>query len=135
MDFHWTAVMGFIFFFYWPSTTVLSFCVHISMAVWRVKPSVFLCLYIFWILLDLFSFLSNLNALLTLEILIELSICHTKLIIKNNWWYTFRDRCLLAVCTSEGSVKLYRPPFCDFSAEWIEVFPLIRELFGGFNGK
>uniref|UniRef100_A0A9I9D034 Transcription factor IIIC 90kDa subunit N-terminal domain-containing protein n=1 Tax=Cucumis melo TaxID=3656 RepID=A0A9I9D034_CUCME len=28
--------------------------------------------------------------------------------------------CLLAVCTSEGCVKLYRPPFCDFSAEWIE---------------
>lgn len=31
------------------------------------------------------------------------------------------NRCLLAVCTSEGHVKVYRPPFCDFCAEWIEV--------------
>ena len=62
------------------------------------------------------------HLLLTLEVSIELFICYTKLIIKNNWWYTFHDRCLLAVCTSEGCVKLYRPPFCDFSAEWIEVF-------------
>lgn len=30
-------------------------------------------------------------------------------------------RCLLAVCTTEGRVKIYRPPFCDFGAEWIEV--------------
>ncbi|XP_073016779.1 uncharacterized protein [Primulina eburnea] len=29
--------------------------------------------------------------------------------------------CLLAVCTTGGRVKLYRFPFCDFSAEWIEV--------------
>ncbi|KAK7818749.1 hypothetical protein CFP56_041101, partial [Quercus suber] len=32
--------------------------------------------------------------------------------------------CLLAVCTAEGRVKLYRPPFCDFGAEWIEVYKL-----------
>lgn len=32
-------------------------------------------------------------------------------------WY----RCLIAVCTSEGHVKIYRPPFCDYCAEWIEV--------------
>lgn len=30
-------------------------------------------------------------------------------------------RCLLAVCTAEGRVKLYRPPYFDFCAEWIEV--------------
>ncbi|KAF8379920.1 hypothetical protein HHK36_027385 [Tetracentron sinense] len=29
--------------------------------------------------------------------------------------------CLLAVCTTEGRVKLYRPPFCEFRAEWVEV--------------
>ncbi|XP_073016697.1 uncharacterized protein [Primulina eburnea] len=29
--------------------------------------------------------------------------------------------CLLAVCTTWGRVKLYRFPFCDFSAEWMEV--------------
>jgi hypothetical protein len=28
---------------------------------------------------------------------------------------------LIAVCTSDGHVKVYRPPFCDFCAEWIEV--------------
>ncbi|RWW20124.1 hypothetical protein BHE74_00015043, partial [Ensete ventricosum] len=29
--------------------------------------------------------------------------------------------CLLAVCTSEGRIKLYRAPFCEFRAEWVEV--------------
>ncbi|XP_073016488.1 uncharacterized protein [Primulina eburnea] len=29
--------------------------------------------------------------------------------------------CLLAVCTTRGRIKLYRFPFCDFSAKWIEV--------------
>ncbi|XP_065001685.1 uncharacterized protein LOC135634895 isoform X3 [Musa acuminata AAA Group] len=28
--------------------------------------------------------------------------------------------CLLAVCTSEGRIKLYRAPFCEFRAEWVE---------------
>lgn len=37
--------------------------------------------------------------------------------------------CLLAVCTSEGHVKLYRPPFCDFCAEWIEVFDITDRLY------
>lgn len=31
------------------------------------------------------------------------------------------NRCLIAICNSEGHVKVYRPPFCDFRAEWIEV--------------
>lgn len=46
----------------------------------------------------------------------------------------FRDRCLLAVCTTEGRVKLYRSPFCDFSAEWIEVFAT-RKLQFEFYGN
>ncbi|KAM0951387.1 putative transcription factor WD40-like family [Dioscorea sansibarensis] len=29
--------------------------------------------------------------------------------------------CLLAVCTTEGRVKIYRAPFCEFSSEWVEV--------------
>ncbi|GKV25503.1 hypothetical protein SLEP1_g34936 [Rubroshorea leprosula] len=36
--------------------------------------------------------------------------------------------CLLAICTLQGHVKLYRPPFCDFCAEWIEVC-ICHELF------
>ncbi|KAK9145814.1 hypothetical protein Sjap_005717 [Stephania japonica] len=36
--------------------------------------------------------------------------------------------CLLAVCTTEGRVKLYRQPFSEFSAEWIEVAD-ITDLF------
>ncbi|XP_045786388.1 uncharacterized protein LOC123881706 isoform X1 [Trifolium pratense] len=37
--------------------------------------------------------------------------------------------CLLAVCTSEGHVKVYRPPFCDFCADWIEVVDITERLF------
>ncbi|XP_072065546.1 uncharacterized protein [Arachis hypogaea] len=37
--------------------------------------------------------------------------------------------CLLAVCTSEGHVKVYRPPFCDFCSEWIEVVNVSERLF------
>ncbi|MED6127088.1 hypothetical protein PIB30_084815 [Stylosanthes scabra] len=37
--------------------------------------------------------------------------------------------CLLAVCTSEGHVKVYRPPFCDFCSEWIEVVNISERLF------
>ncbi|KAE8077619.1 hypothetical protein FH972_016169 [Carpinus fangiana] len=37
--------------------------------------------------------------------------------------------CLLAVCTTEGRVKLYRPPFCDFGAEWIEVMDISDRLY------
>ncbi|KAJ7965260.1 putative Transducin/WD40 repeat-like superfamily protein [Quillaja saponaria] len=37
--------------------------------------------------------------------------------------------CLLAICTVEGRVKIYRPPFCDFSAEWIEVLDITERLY------
>lgn len=37
--------------------------------------------------------------------------------------------CLLAVCTTEGHVKIYRPPFCDFGAEWIEVVDISDRLY------
>ncbi|XP_075481519.1 uncharacterized protein LOC142522215 isoform X2 [Primulina tabacum] len=42
--------------------------------------------------------------------------------------------CLLAVCTTGGRVKLYRFPFCDFSAEWIEVMD-ISEMMYNFLSK
>ncbi|KFK34227.1 hypothetical protein AALP_AA5G117300 [Arabis alpina] len=37
--------------------------------------------------------------------------------------------CLLAVCTAEGRVKLYRPPFSDFCAEWIEIVDVTNMLY------
>ncbi|XP_021300458.1 uncharacterized protein LOC110428852 isoform X2 [Herrania umbratica] len=37
--------------------------------------------------------------------------------------------CLLAVCTTEGHVKLYCPPFRDFCAEWIEVLDITDSLY------
>ncbi|KAL3626200.1 hypothetical protein CASFOL_029749 [Castilleja foliolosa] len=37
--------------------------------------------------------------------------------------------CLLAVCTTAGRVKLYRFPFCEFSAEWIEVSDISELLY------
>ncbi|XVE64485.1 hypothetical protein DITRI_Ditri07aG0104500 [Diplodiscus trichospermus] len=37
--------------------------------------------------------------------------------------------CLLAVCTTDGCIKLYRPPFADFCAEWIEVLDITDRLF------
>nr|CAD1833840.1 unnamed protein product [Ananas comosus var. bracteatus] len=37
--------------------------------------------------------------------------------------------CLLAVCTTGGHVKLYRAPFCEFTAEWIEVVDISELLF------
>ncbi|KAL5567668.1 hypothetical protein UlMin_024243 [Ulmus minor] len=37
--------------------------------------------------------------------------------------------CLLAVCTTEGRVKLYHQPFSDFRAEWIEVMDLSNRLY------
>ncbi|KAK8486287.1 hypothetical protein V6N13_108892 [Hibiscus sabdariffa] len=40
--------------------------------------------------------------------------------------------CLLAVCTTKGRVKLYRPPFCDFCAEWIEVLDITERLYDYF---
>ncbi|RHN56854.1 putative transcription factor IIIC, 90kDa subunit [Medicago truncatula] len=41
--------------------------------------------------------------------------------------------CLLAVCTSEGHVKVYRPPFCDFCAEWIEVVDITERMYEYFQ--
>ncbi|XP_011621037.1 uncharacterized protein LOC18427718 [Amborella trichopoda] len=38
--------------------------------------------------------------------------------------------CLLAVCTTDGRVKLYHAPYYDFRAEWIEVKDLSDLLFG-----
>ncbi|XP_010503597.1 PREDICTED: uncharacterized protein LOC104780763 isoform X2 [Camelina sativa] len=37
--------------------------------------------------------------------------------------------CLLAVCTAEGRVKLYRPPYSDFCAEWIEIVDVSKMLY------
>ncbi|CAB66419.1 hypothetical protein [Arabidopsis thaliana] len=37
--------------------------------------------------------------------------------------------CLLAVCTAEGRVKLYRPPYSDFCAEWIEIVDISKMLY------
>ncbi|URD95126.1 WD40 [Musa troglodytarum] len=41
--------------------------------------------------------------------------------------------CLLAVCTSEGRIKLYRAPFCEFRAEWVEVVDISDLLFNYFE--
>ncbi|GMP25008.1 hypothetical protein CsSME_00002071 [Camellia sinensis var. sinensis] len=40
--------------------------------------------------------------------------------------------CLLAVCTTEGCVKLYRMPYCEFSAEWVEVLDISEMLYNYF---
>ncbi|KAJ6810619.1 uncharacterized protein M6B38_103820 [Iris pallida] len=37
--------------------------------------------------------------------------------------------CLLAVCTTKGRVKLYRSPFCEFRAEWVEVVDISDMLY------
>ncbi|KAM1105416.1 hypothetical protein ACFX2B_002360 [Malus domestica] len=37
--------------------------------------------------------------------------------------------CLLAVCTTQGFVKLYCSPYCDFCAEWIEVANISAKLY------
>ncbi|KAL8197929.1 hypothetical protein R6Q57_030087 [Mikania cordata] len=36
--------------------------------------------------------------------------------------------CLLAVCTTKGVVKVYRSPFCELSAEWVEVMDISEML-------
>ncbi|KAL5137529.1 hypothetical protein HKD37_10G027882 [Glycine soja] len=41
--------------------------------------------------------------------------------------------CLIAVCNSEGHVKIYRPPFCDYCAEWIEVVDITKRLYDYFQ--
>ncbi|CAN6480461.1 unnamed protein product [Victoria cruziana] len=38
--------------------------------------------------------------------------------------------CLLAVCTIDGNVKIYRAPFCDFRAEWVDVLDISDKLYG-----
>uniref|UniRef100_A0A0D9YDQ7 Uncharacterized protein n=1 Tax=Oryza glumipatula TaxID=40148 RepID=A0A0D9YDQ7_9ORYZ len=42
--------------------------------------------------------------------------------------------CLLAVCTVDGHVKLYRSPFCEFCDEWVEVADISRLLFKFYKG-
>ncbi|PIA44102.1 hypothetical protein AQUCO_01700014v1 [Aquilegia coerulea] len=37
--------------------------------------------------------------------------------------------CILAVCTTEGRVKLYRQPFIEYCAEWVEVIDITDLLF------
>ncbi|KAL9225445.1 hypothetical protein vseg_001370 [Gypsophila vaccaria] len=46
--------------------------------------------------------------------------------------YTPNNGCLLAVCTVEGRVKVYREPSCEFQAEWIEVLDISALLHGHF---
>ncbi|KAI3434194.1 uncharacterized protein J3R85_006645 [Psidium guajava] len=42
--------------------------------------------------------------------------------------------CLLAICTTEGRVKIYRAPFCDYSAEWIAVMD-VSDLLHDYLAK
>ncbi|XP_043695577.1 uncharacterized protein LOC122646148 isoform X2 [Telopea speciosissima] len=42
--------------------------------------------------------------------------------------------CLLAVCTREGRVKLYRQPFCEFRADWVEVMDISDMLCSYLQG-
>lgn len=44
-------------------------------------------------------------------------------------------RCLLAVCSVEGRVKLYRQPYCEFQAEWIEVCSQATYSLKGLEGQ
>ncbi|KAK4375865.1 hypothetical protein RND71_006542 [Anisodus tanguticus] len=37
--------------------------------------------------------------------------------------------CLLAVCATEGHVRLYRMPFHEFSSEWVEVMDISNMLY------
>ncbi|CAM6126503.1 unnamed protein product [Calypogeia fissa] len=36
---------------------------------------------------------------------------------------------LLAVCTTDSRVKVYRTPFCEFQSEWVEIIDLSEMLF------
>ncbi|CAA7410944.1 unnamed protein product [Spirodela intermedia] len=36
--------------------------------------------------------------------------------------------CLLAVCTTDGHVKLYRSPYCEYRVEWVEVIDISEML-------
>ncbi|CAK9276707.1 unnamed protein product [Sphagnum jensenii] len=37
--------------------------------------------------------------------------------------------CLLGVCTTDFRIKLYRAPFCDYKAEWVEVADLSELIY------
>ncbi|XP_072091445.1 uncharacterized protein [Arachis hypogaea] len=54
---------------------------------------------------------------------------HGTITSSTNFGISLNSGCLLAVCTSEGHVKVYRPPFCDFCSEWIEVVNVSERLF------
>ncbi|XP_023742787.1 uncharacterized protein LOC111890943 [Lactuca sativa] len=41
--------------------------------------------------------------------------------------------CLLAVCTTEGVVKVYHSPFREFSSEWVEVLDVSEMLHSYFE--
>ncbi|TVU35411.1 hypothetical protein EJB05_17298 [Eragrostis curvula] len=41
--------------------------------------------------------------------------------------------CLLAVCTVDGHVKLYRSPICEFCDEWVEVADISHLLFNYYK--
>ncbi|CAI9292472.1 unnamed protein product [Lactuca saligna] len=41
--------------------------------------------------------------------------------------------CLLAVCTTEGVVKVYHSPFREFSSEWVEVLDVSEMLHTYFE--
>ena len=43
------------------------------------------------------------------------------LTIDSGWLICASCSCLLAVCTTDSRVKLYREPFCDYMPEWVEV--------------
>ncbi|KAL8171099.1 hypothetical protein V2J09_022903 [Rumex salicifolius] len=42
--------------------------------------------------------------------------------------------CLLGVCTTEGSVKIYSHPYCEFRAEWSEVMD-VSDMLHGYISK
>ncbi|KAM3331816.1 hypothetical protein ACQJBY_027614 [Aegilops geniculata] len=42
-------------------------------------------------------------------------------------------RCLLAVCTVDGHVNLYRPPIWEFCDEWVEVADVSKLLFNYYK--
>ncbi|KAL6615863.1 hypothetical protein ACP70R_038133 [Stipagrostis hirtigluma subsp. patula] len=41
--------------------------------------------------------------------------------------------CLLAICTVDGRVKLYRSPFCEFCDEWVEVADISQLLYNYYK--
>nr|XP_043622615.1 uncharacterized protein LOC122594210 [Erigeron canadensis]XP_043622616.1 uncharacterized protein LOC122594210 [Erigeron canadensis] len=41
--------------------------------------------------------------------------------------------CLLAVCTTQGVVKVYRSPFLEYSADWVEVVDISEMIHSYFS--